>query len=250
MLCAFQCFLLVVFVVPVRSYLFEKDFVRSETDMSERRSANSQDGFSSNGRHLNEQARDEQSDAENDGSEGNRIKKSETSYDKDDQASDDREGSMNTQRESRHEKDTHSREYSKMLDEKKETGHAEDYMQKDGGRAKRSRGKNCHGAGAKDEGPRNLRAHDEHEKEAASECDEEDNGFSLPIILGIVGAALVGLLALGACFFACSRRRTSSKADFGAGGVVVMGQSVTESAPKDDSNKKANAPEKLVHDNV
>jgi len=270
------------FVVPVRSYPYEKDFARSDPDISDKmQRANSQNGFSGNGRHLNEHARNELSNADDDKIEGTMNSKNKTSYDKDDQTideshsehakerdekkgtdhakdgmergDDEMEGSRNSKSETRHEKDKHSREYSKILDEKNETGYAEDYMEKGEGRAKGSRGKNCHGADAKDERPRNLRAHSEQENEPVSECDEEheeDTGLGLPVILGIIGAALVGVFAFGAIFFACSRRRTATKAVLGAGGVVVMGQSVSASTPKDDSNKNGNEPEVLAHDNV
>jgi len=98
-----------------------------------------------------------------------------------------------------------------------------------------------------------ISAHGEQEIEPVSECDEEDVediGLGLPVILGIIGAALVGVFAFGAIFFACSRRRTATKAVLGAGGVVVMGQAVSASTPNCDSNKKGNAPEELAHDNV
>jgi len=140
-----------------------------------------------------------------------------------------------------------------MLDEKKESGYEEDFMGKDEGKAKGYRGKNCHGADAKGERRRNLRAHSEQENEPVSECDEEheeDIGLGLPVMLGIIGAALGGVFAFGAIFFTCSRRRTATKAVLGAGGVVVMGQPVSASTSNDDSNKKGNAPEELAHDNV
>jgi len=319
MLCVFECLLLVTFayVVPVRSYPYEKTFARSDTDWSEKIwRASSQKGSSSNERRLNEHVRDEHSNADDDEIGRNRKSKSEASYDKDDQSTnkhhgengrkrdekkgadhsenamergeDEMKGSKNSKSETRHDKydqstneshrengrtqdekkggdraedgmergenemegkaghenDKHSREYSNQ------TGSAEHYMEKDEGKAEGSRGKNCHGADAKDERPRNLRGHSEQEIEPVSECEEEDNGLGLPVILGIVGAVLVGVFAFGAIFFACSRRRTATKAVLGAGGVVVMGQPVSASTPNDGTNKKGNAPEELAHDNA
>jgi hypothetical protein len=270
MLCASECLLLVtlVFVVPVHSNPYEKDI-----DVSEKLwRASSPNGMSRNGRHLNEHAKDEHSNADDGEIEGNKNLENEASYDRDDQSTneshseyerkrdekkgadhakdgmergdDEMEGSMKTKGETRHENDKHSREYSNQ------TGSAEHYMEKDEGKAEGSRGKNCHGADAKDERPRNLRGHSEQEIEPVSECEEEDNGLGLPVILGIVGAVLVGVFAFGAIFFACSRRRTATKAVLGAGGVVVMGQPVSASTPNDGTNKKGNAPEELAHDNA
>jgi len=116
MLCVFECLLLVTFayVVPVRSYPYEKDVARSDTDLSEKiLRASSQKGVSSNERRLNEYARDEHSSADDDEIERNRTSKSEASYDKDDQSTN----------------KTH-RENGRKHDEKKGADHAEDGMER------------------------------------------------------------------------------------------------------------------------
>jgi len=219
MLRVLACLLLVacVCLVPARSDFDEKDFARSNTDIhKESQWATTHNGFAKDGRRLNEYESGEHANpsTREDEMEGTRGKRSETSQGKDDHSNDEA-----------------------MRGEKNGTTEFEKGRMGKGG-------KKCDGAIAKKKGesPRNLRARGEHEAEPESECDEEDDGLGLPVILGIQGAALLGVLAFGVIAILCSRRRISTKSVPGPG-VIVMGQPVTKSMQKGESNENGNAPE-------
>jgi hypothetical protein len=61
------------------------------------------------------------------------------------------------------------------------------------------------------------------------------------VILGITVGALFVIFFLAAIVVWCYRRRISSKSAPAAFGVVVVGQPVTDSVPKEETNANANS---------
>merc|ERR1712232_856702 len=84
-----------------------------------------------------------------------------------------------------------------------------------------------------------LRGH--NDREGTRESKEEDDGFGLPIIIGSIGAAFIVGFALAGIVVLCYRRRISTKSSVVEIGVVVVGQPVTNSVRKDETNANGNS---------
>jgi hypothetical protein len=101
----------------------------------------------------------------------------------------------------------------------------------------------ANGTRSKNSSGGHLRAH--NDRKGTRENKDEDDGFGLPILVGSVGAALIFGFVLAGIVVLCYRRRISTKSSVVEIGVVVVGQPVANSVPKDETTANGNSANKV-----